>query len=373
MKKTYSLLLLLFLALNSAFVTANTSKTKVLMLISGCGNETRPELSYDLEELAQSYLVLHDNGVELDIATPKGGAVLVKTNKDDLAYIQRFKSIALKQLKNTKATKDISASDYDGVFIVGGAGAMFDLPSDNATQAVLTDFAAQQHIIAAVCHGPAAIADVKLPNGKFLIEGKKVNGFTNIEEHAFSGEHISMFPFLVQDKLTQNGGVFVSNDPMLPFVAVDKNLITAQNPSSVPNAAEAMLLKLGVTPKTREPFADEATMELIAEAKNNGTVAIDLALSKKPQMYDLNYLALYGFYAYALAPDSRKKVELDLMEAISQHFQHPAYEAALIKALVEQERNLAANQALATFLTRYPSHEDVSALTALVNPSQPHS
>ena len=219
MKKTYSLLLLLFLALNSAFVTANTSKTKVLMLISGYGNETRPELTYDLEELAQSYLVLHDNGVELDIATPKGGAVLVKTNKDDLAYIQRFKSIALQQLKNTKATKDINASDYNGVFIVGGAGAMFDLPSDNATQALLTDFAALQHIITAVCHGPAAIADVKLPSGKFLIEGKKVNGFTNIEEHAFSGEHISMFPFLVQDKLTQNGGVFVSNDPMLPFVA----------------------------------------------------------------------------------------------------------------------------------------------------------
>lgn len=368
MKKTYSLLLLIFMVLNSVFVSADTGKTKVLMLISGYGNETRPELSYDLEELAQSYLVLHDNGVELDIATPKGGAVLVKTNKDDLAYIQRFKSIALQKLKNTKAATDINTSDYNGVFIVGGAGAMFDLPSDNATQAMLTDFAAQQHIIAAVCHGPAAIADVKLPNGKFLVEGKKVNGFTNIEEHAFSGEHISMFPFLVQDKLTQNGGVFVSNDPMLPFVAVDKNLITAQNPSSVPNAAEAMLLKLGVTPKPRDPFADEATMELIAEAKNNGTVAIDLALSKNPQMYNLNYLALYGFYAYALAPDARKNIELDLMEAISQHFQHPAYEAALIKALVEQDRKMAAKETLATFLLRYPSNEDAAALTALVNP-----
>lgn len=372
MKKTY-LLLFLFLAFKSAFALADASKTKVLMLISGYGNETRPELSYDLEELAQSYLVLHDNGVDLDIATPSGGAVLVKTNKDDLTYIQRFKSIALHQLENTKAVTGINASDYNGVFIVGGAGAMFDLPSDNATQTLLTNFAAQQHVIAAVCHGPAAIADIKLPNGKFLIEGKKVNGFTNIEEHAFSGEHISMFPFLVQDKLIQNGGMFVSNDPMLPFVAVDKNLITAQNPSSVPNAAEAMLLKLGVTPKPRDPFADEATMELIAEAKNNGTVAIDLALLKNPQMYDLNYLALYGFYAYALAPDTRKNVELDLMETISQHFQHPAYEAALIKALVEQDRNLAANEALATFLTRYPSHEDASALTALVNPSQPHS
>ncbi len=133
-----------------------------------------------------------------------------------------------------------------------------------------------------------------------------------------------MFPFLVQDKLTENGARFIHNDPMLPFVAIDDNLITTQNTSSVSRAAEALLLKMGVTPKPRQPFKDETTMQLVATAKQTGVVDIDLALAKAPEDYDLNYLALYGFFAYALASQENKQRELDLMETTYSHVSYMA-------------------------------------------------
>lgn len=366
MKKFIWCFWLLTLPMKAALAGVSAESNKVLMLISGYGSESRPELSYDLEELAQAYLVLHDNGVQLEIATPKGGPVLVKSNKDDLPFIQRFKSLALDKLANTLSTKTVAVDNYNGVFIVGGAGAMFDLPKDESTQAMLTKFVASNTNIAAVCHGPAAIANIKLPNGEFFIADKQVNSFSNVEEHAFSGEHISEFPFLIQNKLIENGANYVHNDPMLPFVAMDGNLITAQNPPSVPKAAEALLFKLGITPKPRTLFKDEATMALIAKAKNSGSVAIDLALAAAPESYDLNYLALYGFYAYPLASEENKAKELDLMKTIANYFSHPEYEVQLIRALAEQKQTKEARARLDVFVQQYPEHNAKEKLVALV-------
>ena len=335
---------------------------RVLMLISSYGSETNPELSYDLEELAQSYLVLHDNGIKLDIASPKGGAVLVKNNKDALDYIQRFKALAGAKLAQTLTTKDADIRQYDGVFIVGGAGAMLDLPADQATQTLLTKAAEKDKVITAVCHGPAAIADIQLPDGRFFVAGKRVNGFTNIEEYAFSSEHVAMFPFLLQDRLVKNGAQFVHNAPMLPYVAVDGNLITAQNPGSVAKAAEAMVLALGLPVSARTPFSDEQTMTLLSEARQNGAVVIDLALQQNEHNIDINYLALYGFYAYRLADEADKARELAIMHTISKHFSHPEFDAQLIVQSLELGLLAQANAVYQQFVKRYPEHKYVNEL-----------
>ncbi|MBT1064368.1 type 1 glutamine amidotransferase domain-containing protein [Bowmanella sp. Y26] len=344
--------------------TVFADEKRVLMLISSYGTEANPELSYDLEELAQSYLVLHDNGVQLDIASPKGGAVLVKNNKDSLAYIQRFKTLAAAKLAQTLATGDIDVTQYNGVFIVGGAGAMLDLPTHKETQALLTSAAINDQVIAAVCHGPAAIANIKLPDGSYFVADKQVNGFTNSEEHAFSGEHLSQFPFLLQDRLIQNGARFVHNAPMLPYVAVDGNLITAQNPGSVAKAAEAMVLALGLPVNKRQLFSDESTMELLSKARQNGPIVIDLALQRRDHNIDINYLALYGFYAYRLADEADKARELAIMHAISKHFSHPEYDAQLILQSLEQGQLERASAVYAQFVERYPEHNYVSELKA---------
>ncbi|QYK03435.1 MULTISPECIES: type 1 glutamine amidotransferase domain-containing protein [Shewanella] len=341
---------------------ALADEKRVLMLISSYATEANPELSYDLEELAQSYLVLHDNGVKLDIASPKGGAVLVKNNKDSLDYIQRFKALASEQLAETMATFEADIKPYDGVFIVGGSGAMLDLPSHPATQQLLTNAVYSDKVITAVCHGPAAIADIKLPDGRYFVAGKWVNGFTNIEEQAFSSEHIAMFPFLLQDRLVKNGAQFVQNAPMLPYVAVDGNLITAQNPGSVAKAAEAMVLALGLPVKARHPFTDENTMQLLSQARQNGPVVIDLALQSSDHNIDINYLALYGFYAYRLADDADKARELAIMHTISKHFSHPEYDVQLIMQSLEQGLLRQAKTVYEQFVERYPEHEYLDEL-----------
>lgn len=353
-------LILTGMILISPIVSAE--EKRVLMLISSYGSEANPELSYDLEELAQSYLVLHDNGVKLDIASPKGGAVLVKNNKDSLEYIQRFKSLASAQLAKTLATAGTDLKLYDGVFIVGGSGAMLDLPSHQATQQLLTNAVYSDKVITAVCHGPAAIADIKLPDAGYFVAGKRVNGFTNIEEQAFSSEHIAMFPFLLQDRLVKNGAQFVHNAPMLPYVAVDGNLITAQNPGSVAKAAEAMVLALGLPVKARQPFSDENTMQLLSQARQNGPVVIDLALQSTEHNIDINYLALYGFYAYRLADEADKARELAIMHTISKHFSHPEFDAQLIVQSLEQGLLQQAKTVYQQLVERYPEHKYVTEL-----------
>lgn len=342
------------------------TQTKVAMLISGYGNQNEGKISYDLEELAQSYLVLTNNGVNVDIISPLGGVVPVHNKKDDLAYIQDFKSKALVKLQNTLSVTEAGQQDYQALMIIGGDGAMFDLPFDQNTQNFIRSFTEINQPIAAVCHGPAALVNIKKNNGDYYLAGKTINSFTDKEEHAFSSELLDKFPFMLQNTIEQRGAKFVSNSPMLPFVAQDGNLITAQNPMSVAKAAEALLLSLGITPTARPLFKDEATMLLVSQAKSSGAFLIDLALAQSPEMYDLNYLALYGFYAYKLADSPTEKfVELQIMEVVGQHFSHPKYSEALIRAFMEQGLLNKAKLEKQHFIKQYPDAklpEDIKAI-----------
>ncbi len=318
-------------------IKAHQPSKKVAMLISGFGNSD-PDLSYDLEELVQSYLIFHRNNVKVDIVTPKGGAVLVKPNKDDLAHVADFKTktTGLDKLANTLSAEQAGENDYDALFIVGGDGAVFDLPFDASTQQWITTFAKSNTPIAAVCHGPAALVNIKLDDGTYYVANKYVNSFTYVEDSAFKKEHLDKYPMIVQTELEARGAHFIANNPMLPFVARDGNLITAQNPTSVAKAAEALLIAMGITPAARIAFKDEATMELIAMARSMGVAQLDIAMTKNPERYDTMYLALYGLYAYKLAdtaPD--KAITLQLMEKIGEYFKHPQYATHMINNYLE--------------------------------------
>ena len=373
MKKVILFLTGIALMLGSCYLSSAMAQTaskessdkRVLMLISSNGTEQTPELSYDLEELAQAYLVLYDNGIRIDIMSPKGGAVLVKNNKDDLAYIQRFKELALNQLENTLAPTDVDLSNYHAVFIIGGSGAMIDLPADAATQTLLRSAVNSDMTIAAVCHGPAALVNLQNNDGSWFVDGKRMNSFTNTEEHAFSAEHIEHFPFLLEDKLKERGAIFVNNAPMLPYIAVDGNLITAQNPGSVAKAAEATVLALGLPLQARQPFHDEATMALISAARETGSAMLDLALARDVDNYDMNYLALYGFYAYRLADEQDKPRELVLMQTIRKYFSHPEYDTQLILNLLEQGQREPALEIFEEFKAKFAGHSNLAKLEAL--------
>lgn len=214
---------------------------------------------YELTELARAYYVFKANGFDVDIASPLGGKPPVVIDDEDMgAYDYAFlnDSEAQHKTSNTIKLEDIIADDYEAIYFVGGKGAMFDFPDNTMIQSLVRNYYQNNKVIGAVCHGPSALVNVTLDNGKHLLENKSVSGFTNKEELLLISDAKSIFPFLLQDKLVASGARFNEGSMYLEQMSHDNNLITGQNPWSVWILAETMIKQLGYTPKQR-PITDE--------------------------------------------------------------------------------------------------------------------
>ena len=115
---------------------------------------------------------------------------------------------------------------------------MWDLPNNTAIAKIAADIYEQNGVVAAVCHGPAGLVNIKLSNGKYLLEGKKVNGFTNEEETIVGLTNV--VPFLLEDELKKRGGIYEKSDPWQVHVVSDQRLVTGQNPQSAKEVGEAI-------------------------------------------------------------------------------------------------------------------------------------
>jgi len=139
------------------------------------------------------------------------------------------------------------ADNFDAVFVPGGHGPMFDLATDATSQQIIAEFAAADKVVAAVCHGPAALVGVRVPpgEGKYLLAGKRVTGFSNAEEDQVQLSKV--MPFMLEDRLREvSGGGFVKADePWGEKVVVDGKVITGQNPASAKRIGEAIIEALG--------------------------------------------------------------------------------------------------------------------------------
>lgn len=330
--KYFILLSLLLINVGNAF---GDGHKRVLMVLSSNGQqqgEVQP--GYEFDEFAKAYLVFEQHGIEVDIASPKGGkleADKYDTNKPFNAKVIANKVI-MHKLANTLATKNIDSSRYDGVFVVGGKGAMFDLPKDKDLQSIIADVYQQQGTIAAVCHGPAALVNVKLSNGDFLVAGKNVNAFTNEEERLFGKKWMGQFEFMLEDKLKSRGGVFESSDIMLDHVAVDSRLVTGQNPSSTVSVALALLESMGVQTKQVERFIDDSTLALIARLLNGNYDAVkDLTL--RPNDYQIELVGMYGYYYLRKSNvEQEYKNALMLMNLARSAIENPMLDVQIAKA-----------------------------------------
>ena len=280
---------------------------RVLMVISGHGKDggkTAP--GYEFEEFAAAYLVFEANGIDVDVASPNGGKVESDPYdpRDAVnAQVLANKAIMTK-LENSMPIANANHEDYDAVFVVGGKGAMFDLPDNGALQDILAGAYTSGGIVAAVCHGPAALVNVQLPDGSYLVDGKQVNGFTNVEEHMFGKKWMPDFPFLLEDKLVERGGEFQSSPMMLSHVAIDGRLITGQNPASTPLAAEAVVRSLGLEPVDRPIENTERTYALIKTVLSQGAAATK-AYEEAPGNYNGPLISMYGFFLARSAKDPR--------------------------------------------------------------------
>ncbi|MFT4925337.1 MAG: putative intracellular protease/amidase [Phenylobacterium sp.] len=324
----------LVLTANMAYANDHNKSGKILMVLSSHGLEQgKTQPGYEFDEFAKAYLVFKNNGFAIDIASPKGGAVEADRYDASKPYnkLVLADKTAMAMLANTQATIGLQAADYVAVFVVGGKGAMFDLPKDQALAQLIATIYQNKGSVAAVCHGPAALVNVKLNDGSYLVDGKAVNSFTNIEEQTFGQKWLPHFEFMLQDKLTERGAKFQSSGMMLSHVATDERLITGQNPTSTSMTAEALVTSLGYTPVARQPYQDEATFALIARVLEDDLAAIT-QLKEHSDNYQLPMIGMYGFYhAKSAKTDAELKHALTLMEAAQAALNNPKLDGQIAK------------------------------------------
>jgi putative intracellular protease/amidase len=223
---------------------------KVLMILTSHDRlgDTGKKTGFWLEEFAAPYYVLLDAGVDVTLASPKGGQPPVDPKSDEpgsqTPAMKRFRNDpeAQRALANTVKLSSLSADDYDAVFYPGGHGPLWDLADDRSSIALIERLAAAGKPVAAVCHGPAVLRSVKRADGNPLVKGKTVTGFSNTEEAAVGLTDV--VPFSVEDALKGNGGRYSRVEDWASHAVVDGNLITGQNPASSEATAKALLESL---------------------------------------------------------------------------------------------------------------------------------
>jgi putative intracellular protease/amidase/catechol 2,3-dioxygenase-like lactoylglutathione lyase family enzyme len=219
---------------------------KILMVLTShdqLGNTGR-KTGFWLEEFAAPYFVFKDAGVELTLASPKGGQPPLDPKSDlpenQTPAVTRFKKdkTAQQALANTVTLSSMNSEDFDTVFYPGGHGPMWDLAEDPVSIALLESFYNSGKPIALVCHSPGVLRHVKY-KGEPLVKGKRVTGFTNGEEEEV--QLTKVVPFLVEDELLGLGAIFEKKANWQPFAITDGRLVTGQNPASSTAAAQALL------------------------------------------------------------------------------------------------------------------------------------
>ena len=219
---------------------------KVLFVLTShdeLGN-TGEKTGFWTEELAAPYYALSDKGVDITLASPKGGLPPIDPKSEDPSSqtdaTRRMDNdeVLKDKLKNTHKLSDVKSEDFDAVFYPGGHGPLWDLAEDKVSQQLIADFYTNEKPVAFVCHAPGVLKDVKI-DGEYLVNGKNVTGFTNSEEKAV--QLTDVVPFLVEDMLKKNGGSYSKIEDWSPYAVVDGRLITGQNPASSEKVAEELL------------------------------------------------------------------------------------------------------------------------------------
>jgi putative intracellular protease/amidase len=223
---------------------------KILMVLTSHDQlgDTGRKTGFWLEELAAPYYVFKDAGTEITLASPNGGRPPLDPKSNEPQFrtdvTRRFEkdAAAEAQLDKTVRLDSVRQEDFDSVFYPGGHGPMWDLAEDKHSVMLIESFLAAGKPIAIVCHSTGALRHVKTPDGKPLVQGKEVTGFTNGEEEEMALTKV--VPFLVEDEMLRLGAVFSKKADWGVHVVSDGLLITGQNPSSSGPAAKTLLTKL---------------------------------------------------------------------------------------------------------------------------------
>jgi len=241
--------IILFILLINSFAVLAANDDKVLFVLTSNSQlgDTGKTTGFYLSELTHPYYVIKDAGYDIDIVSIKGGMAPIDPNsinegdKDN----QRFLNDAtlMRKVITTKKISDANYQDYQAIVFAGGHGTMWDFPNNKHVKSLIKNIYENNGIVASVCHGPSALVDVKLSNGKYIVDGKKIAVFTNIEERIAG--LTNTVPFLLQSTLIEQGGIDESG--MIPWTehaVADQRLITGQNPQSAHKLGKLIVKEL---------------------------------------------------------------------------------------------------------------------------------
>lgn len=218
------------------------SKDKILFVLTSHEKlgDTGKETGFFLSEAAHPWEVLKGD-YQIEFVSPEGGKVPVDgfdlEDPVNKAFWQN--SQIQTALKNTMKPSEIDPADYVAIHFVGGHGTMWDFPQNEALAEIASKIYQNQGVVSAVCHGPAGLVNIKLSDGSYLINGKKVAGFSNAEEKAAGLTEV--VPFLLEDKLKERGANYSEGEKFTEHVVRDGRLVTGQNPQSAKKMAEIVL------------------------------------------------------------------------------------------------------------------------------------
>jgi len=218
------------------------AKPRVLMVVTSHDKmgETTEKTGIWLSELTHAYLEFEKSNFDIDIATIKNQPLPIdprsikNADKESLEFLANGKKRDI--LSKTIALKDVKVKNYDAIYLVGGHGVMWDFAEDKNLAKILLKMAKNKKVISAVCHGPAGLLSAKYKNGKSIISGIKVTGFSNSEETAV--KLTKVVPYLLEDELKKRKAIFSkAKKDFMAHVVVDKNFVTGQNPPSAKGVA----------------------------------------------------------------------------------------------------------------------------------------
>jgi putative intracellular protease/amidase len=229
--------------------------SKILIVVTShtaMGNTGRPT-GFFYEELATPYWALVDAGFDVDIASIQGGPAGYDPSSLDVdasarpAPVTRFLAdpTAMSKLAKTLPIEAVNEATYNAVFLPGGHGTMWDFPGSGALARIVGTLLDAGKVVGAVCHGPAGLLSAKRADGRPIVTGRRVNGFTDAEEQAVG--LIQVVPFLLETRLREQGGLFENGPNFQPYAVRDGNLVTGQNPASSALVAENIIAALRET------------------------------------------------------------------------------------------------------------------------------
>jgi len=227
---------------------AKEKTTKILFIVSNqhtYGN-TDMNTSNHFAEIVLAYDVLIQEGYIIDFVSPKGGAIPIGylNTSDSIQKKYIYDADFMYKLKSTFKPTDIRPANYKAVYYGGGGAAMFGVPENKTIQHITSSIYENNGIVSAICHGTAGLVNLKGKNGKYLYEGKLINGFPDLFENK-EARYYKTFPFSIEEIIKERGGKFMFSEKGWDgFYQVDGRLITGQDPSASGSVAKEIIKKI---------------------------------------------------------------------------------------------------------------------------------